>query len=711
MIERVDEEKNLLQLIFNVVEIGKSFRFSAGAGSGKTYALVECLNHLLKTQVVRLSKNKQQIICITYTNVAVNEIKARLGNSELVIVSTIHEMLWDIIQRYQPELVTIHLTKLKNELEKVENELENDPKNKLGVFNKLLPDEKGSYISLVKKSKSTYYRNRNSRAAEFKEAYSEYYEEYGESFVKKWQANYGSFKEVAKRIYKIERYKNSIEKIEKQEKGYNQVVYDSIFNADQLDKMKFSHETLIEYSELMFRKYSVLRRIIIDKYPYIFLDEYQDAHPLVIKIMKSLQDCSENNNKKWMVGYFGDTAQTIYDDGVGSGIDKLHPKLEVIYKKYNRRSQKQIIDVANTIRNDQIVQEPIFDDKVNGDVRFHYVNNIDKDTCRILIAQKFVNEFQSFLGADSEVDCLVLTNKLMAEMNGFGEIYNSFRLAENIYFDDLNTKLLSHELEKLEPILRIIYKLLTSYFSIEDSSTTFYDLFGENGRSISFNDAHTFVKTLKQIKPTNLSELLSGISSCHLATPNLSCLDIFVRRFLGAKYDEISDYGSIDSLIRGGLRDLMITRDNGDDILIDLQIDIVNQVLNISIEVWEKWVRYIKKEKSGKVRYHTYHGTKGEEYKNVAIVMEHNFGSGIHGRNKFKQFFEFRGSDEKARIEALKDEDLREKIINTQNLVYVACSRAETNLWLIYLDDVSDIKNGIESIFSHTELWDKVGFC
>ncbi|WP_042482030.1 UvrD-helicase domain-containing protein [Vibrio diazotrophicus] len=708
MSNRIEEEKQLLQSIFDVVEIGKSFRFSAGAGSGKTYALVECLKYLLKTQVAKLSKNKQQIICITYTNVAVNEIKERLGNSELVIVSTIHEMLWDIIQRYQPELVSIHLDKLKNELEKVDNELENDPDNKLGIFNALLPDERDSYINLVKESKNTYYRNRNSRAAEFKAAYAGYHEYYGESAVKKWQENYGKFKEVAKRVYKKDRYETAIDKIESQEKGYTHVSYDSIFNADRLDKMKFSHDTLIEYSERMVSEYPILRRIIIDKYPFIFVDEYQDAHPLVIKIMKNLHDYSEENNRKWLVGYFGDTAQTIYDDGVGSEIDTLHPKVEVIYKKYNRRSQKQIIDVANIIRNDQIEQEPIFDDKVNGDVRFYYVNNINADTSRIAIAENFVNEFKSSLVKDSEIDCLVLTNRLMAEMNGFGEVYESFREAENIYFDDLNTKLLAHELEKLEPIIRVIYKLLSSYLSIEDSSTTFYDLFGEKGRSISFYDAHSFVKVLKEINPISLSELLAAISDYHLANPHSSCLDIFVRRFLGAKQDEISDYGSIDSLVRGGLRDLMIIRDHDDDILNDLQIDKVNQVLNISIEVWSRWVRYIKKEQSGKIRYHTYHGTKGEEYQNVAIIMEHSFGSGNHGRNKFKKFFEFRGSDEKSRIEALRDEDIRDKIINTQNLVYVACSRAETNLWLIYLDDISDIKNGIESIFNQIELWDKV---
>lgn len=296
----------------------------------------------------------------------------------------------------------------------------------------------------------------------------------------------------------------------------------------------------------------------------------------------------------------------------------------------------------------------------------------------------------------------------MAKMSGFGEIYDSFREAENIYFDDLNTKLLSHELEKLEPIVRVIYKLLSSYLSLEDSSTTFYDLFGEKGRCISFREAYRFVSFLKGVNPTNLSELLSAISDFYLISPNSNSLDIFVRSFLGDKKEEISDYGSIDSLVRSGLRDLMVIREHDGDALNGLQIDEVNQVLNIPIEVWSKWIRYIKKEQSGKIRYHTYHGTKGEEYKNVAIIMEHSFGSGYLGRNKFKKFFEFRCGDDKSRSEDLKDEGLRDKIINTKNLIYVACSRAENNLWLIYLDDISDIKDGIESIFSNIKLWDQV---
>lgn len=88
-----------------------SFVLEAGAGSGKTYTLIQTLNHLIETNGKNLQFNHQRIICITYTNVAKNEIIERLEHNPLVLVSTIHEFLWDCIKSYQKQL-KIELCKL-----------------------------------------------------------------------------------------------------------------------------------------------------------------------------------------------------------------------------------------------------------------------------------------------------------------------------------------------------------------------------------------------------------------------------------------------------------------------------------------------------------------------------------------------------------------------------------------------------------------------
>lgn len=77
----------------------KNFVVSGGAGSGKTYTLVETLNFIFNHY------QNAKIACITYTKVAANEIKKRvLNKNEFFYVSTIHEFLWMNISNYQKNI-------------------------------------------------------------------------------------------------------------------------------------------------------------------------------------------------------------------------------------------------------------------------------------------------------------------------------------------------------------------------------------------------------------------------------------------------------------------------------------------------------------------------------------------------------------------------------------------------------------------------------
>lgn len=78
-------------------ESGKDFVMKGGAGSGKTYSMLQFL------ECIYGSKPEANVACITFTNVAVNEIKNRVPSSNLH-VSTIHGFLWSIIKRYQKNI-------------------------------------------------------------------------------------------------------------------------------------------------------------------------------------------------------------------------------------------------------------------------------------------------------------------------------------------------------------------------------------------------------------------------------------------------------------------------------------------------------------------------------------------------------------------------------------------------------------------------------
>ena len=117
--EYLGQEKQIQKTIFQHIDNCEDVVFSAGAGAGKTYALIESLKHIVKQHGKRLLNHNQKIICITYTNAATAEIKERLGNSQLVQVSTIHERLWSLIQNHQKPLVTIHQKHLAEKIEEI----------------------------------------------------------------------------------------------------------------------------------------------------------------------------------------------------------------------------------------------------------------------------------------------------------------------------------------------------------------------------------------------------------------------------------------------------------------------------------------------------------------------------------------------------------------------------------------------------------------
>src|SRR5699024_2402596 len=128
-----------------MIECKQSLIFKAGAGAGKTYALIESLKHLLEYRSDTLKAHNQKIAVITFTNVAANEVKERLGNSKLVEVSTIHKRLWDLISPYNKQLVAIHLLNLRKELYK-ENKYIYDNKE----FGHLTKEAQNDFIKVMK---------------------------------------------------------------------------------------------------------------------------------------------------------------------------------------------------------------------------------------------------------------------------------------------------------------------------------------------------------------------------------------------------------------------------------------------------------------------------------------------------------------------------------------------------------------------------------
>ena len=704
------EEQEIQESLYKLVKSHTSFRFNAGAGAGKTYALVEVLKFLLSNNLDTLNKRNQNVYCVTYTNVAVNEIKNRLGNSDTVIVSTIHEMLWRVIKQHQVELVECHLKKLRYELEGINNNLIGKSGNKSFEFYcNLTSNNKEVFKKLIESTEKIFYKTKD---ANLRDVYKELQplnleDEDLDSCLK----NISNFKIVAKAIYKKNRYEECIKNIKEKNPNYTEVLYDNVFNSDRLDKMRFSHDTLLEYAKelivgndtLKLVGNDILKRIIIDKYPFVFIDEYQDTSTSVVEIMAAIHQYAKSQNKHWVVGYFGDTAQNIYDDGIGINIINIHSDLKDIDKKFNRRSHKQIVDIANNIRNDEIKQNLLDDKKNKGrfDV-YNFKGTVDK-AIEVKEIERFTQFYISeFLRGDDggKLDCLVLTNELVAKLNGFGGLYENYKGNLKIYYKDQNQGILSHEVSKLNFIVRIIFNVINAYLMVKNEKNTYYDVFGENGKKLKFSSIKLFLNSMHKLTPNTLGDLINGLSKIYDCKENREPFEVYINNALGWKLNSNDKHSNFSSMFKEQLIELIELNKKDDDIT---AIETVENLFKISMLELELWAKYINREQDGDIRYHTYHGTKGEEYENVVVIMENSFGR--MKKNKFKNFFELRGTSKEEREVKLRDMNDRKEFENTQNLVYVACSRAIKNLAIIYLDDISGIKTGLESIFGEIQEW------
>lgn len=343
------EVKDILQCIYKK----QNFILEGGAGSGKTYSLISLINEIK-------DKNPDiRIVCITYTNNAVAEILSRTEKENL-IVSTIHEFIWNLIRKYQKEIKEVLV------------ELINDEESKF-----IKPNDIEDALTI--------------------------------SYFKELFVDYGEYYSMTPNIE-------------------NRVV--------------ISHDHIIRVAERLFSKYTKISDILKDIADCIFVDEYQDTSPYVTEILLKHLTKSKKEN---VIGFFGDSMQSIYDDSVGN-LDQYN--LVKIVKRQNRRNPMSIIAAANKFRDDELQQIPSEDvyapNMINGIVKEGSIKFLYESEKRDFESIKSLKIFDSWDFSDGEkTKELRLTHKYNADMAGFKNLYE-------LYNDDLILKLIEKIKKKID---------------------------------------------------------------------------------------------------------------------------------------------------------------------------------------------------------------------------------------------------------------------
>lgn len=87
--------------VYDAIDANRNFLVEAGAGAGKTYTLIKALKRLIAKYDKEYQKSGKRIACITYTNVAKDEIRSRTDNHPIILADTIHAFAWEVMQGFQ----------------------------------------------------------------------------------------------------------------------------------------------------------------------------------------------------------------------------------------------------------------------------------------------------------------------------------------------------------------------------------------------------------------------------------------------------------------------------------------------------------------------------------------------------------------------------------------------------------------------------------
>lgn len=653
-LEKLEDEKACQSLIDRKIDAMSDFVFEAGAGSGKTYALKESIKYILVTKSEQLNANNKKVLCITYTNAASNELKSRLGNTNLVEISTIHDALWGIICNQKKALRNVHKNKISREIIITEKGfLEKDSGKVYSWFKsqKNISIRKGFIQKILSKDflDLYYLRKRERRLKEFKDEV--------ESFGYTFNKNQGKFESTVKYINKISKLICAKDKLERVDNIL--VKYDSNTNRDALHKMKFSHDTLLEHSLSICNEYPSMLDIIIDKYPYIFVDEFQDTSPTVINLLSKISTRAKDRTRDMCIGYFGDPMQAIYRKGIGSKVHSVHNGLFTINKRHNRRSFKEVIEVFDKFRTDDLSQFSIYDDCEGGTFDYYYCKLDSGDKTSDLV-KKFLPEIKNNLelGEDDKICCLVLKNSTISELVGFPNLYRSF--SRLFYHEDASRLIIGNNIKNLDHFVRCVYNIINFLYKSEIKNKSLRYFMGNTSRNITLKESLNYIKEIRSIKldrDVSLAKVLNDVLSSYSSYSRL------LQENIQDLFSTCNGEYNLDQFINNSAKEVAeyLFKDIGE------VNEIIIEVLSLKLEEFIKWYEYLDKDIKSNEVFMTCHNSKGLEYKNVIVFLEERFE---------------RKSDY---ISAFFDDIDNEEYRSRRNLLYVSLSRAVKNLIVCYL--------------------------
>lgn len=391
----------------------------AGAGSGKTFTIVNKIKYLLDNNIYK----ENELLVISFTNESVNDLKRKID--------------------YNLDIMTFHklaITLINNPDMKISNEyylkyIINEYFNSYGKYNK-------KQNKLIKRILQEMDID-NLKKLIF-------------TFINLYKSNYNDIN------YLLNLYQKS--------HFINKIYFKIILEIYHIYNQEIESSNLYDFNDMIkIATNNINNNIIKTNYKYIIIDEFQDTSLNRFKLIDAIM--KQNNAKIFVVG---DDYQSIYRFS-GCNLDiflnfnKLVNNLNIINLDYNYRNPKEIIDVANSFimkNKNQIKKETICLKNINKPIKICFYKNKRTAIEKIL---KYIDTKYLILGRNNtDKDLFNVQDK------PFLTIHKSKGLEEdNIILINLTNN--NNSLPSKIKNHKIINKLIkTDYYPYEEERRLFY---------------------------------------------------------------------------------------------------------------------------------------------------------------------------------------------------------------------------------------------
>lgn len=452
-------------------------------------------------------------------------------------------------------------------------------------------------------------------------------------------------------------------------------------NGDNFGMDSLSHSEVLKITAHFIESKPSMQAVLINKYPFLLIDESQDTSKVVINALFALESA---NQGKFALGLFGDTMQRIFPDGqadLGRNIPVhwAHPA-----KWMNHRSPQRVIKLGNAIRTAVDGQRQMArDDSALGVVRLFVASADapDKPGIELRVRERMaeLTGDSKWIGDPHDVKTLTLEHHMAATRGGFLPMFTALDKDSR-----LSTGLRKGELAGLRFFTERIAPLLWAAEAGDKFGVMTYmrqyspllkraRLLSNETTNDPLGPARAAVEALTELRAKNAQLRFIDVLEC-VAAHDLFEIPAALRPF--AHPGDVTEASSPEA-----------------DLEDEPEAEEDAEISPSSLEAWRAFLEtpfsqigpfaeYV----SDKGQFGTHQGVKGLQFERVFVILDDSAARGFMFSYERLLGAKPPSADERKK----KDEGTDTSIDRTRRLLYVTCTRTQQSLALIAYTEAPD---------------------